>query len=140
VRTALPALYYCNIFVPALYYCNIFVPALYYCNIFVPALYYYDIVARYGWFSALMMLGSSVGSVTWAARMMQLTNGFTASELSSSGNVVQASAALARLYNWRALFTVAYSLEFLCLTAAKLMVLDRMSVFAAPQGDGARQR
>jgi hypothetical protein len=87
-----------------------------------------------------MMCGSCVGCVTWAARMMSLTNGYTASALSSSGNVAQASASLARLYTWRALFTVAYAFEFLFLTAAKFMVLDRIAVFAAPQGDGARQR
>jgi hypothetical protein len=31
---------------------------------------------------------------------------------------------------------VTYAVEFLCLSAAKLMVLDRMSVFAAPQAEG----
>jgi hypothetical protein len=41
---------------------------------------------------------------------------------------------LANGNSWRAAFTVTYAIEFLCLSAAKLMVLDRMAVFAAPQG------
>ena len=34
------------------------------------------------------------------------------------------------------MFNVTYAIEFLCLSAAKLMVLDRMSDFAAGQHDG----
>ena len=73
-----------------------------------------------------MLCGSCIGAVTWSARMMQLANGYKASALSSSGNLVHASASLALLYHWRAVFTVAYAAEFLCLTTAKLMVLQRM--------------
>jgi hypothetical protein len=43
-------------------------------------------------------------------------------------------------YSWRAAFTVTYAVEFLCLNAAKLMVLDRMSVFAPPQGTRLQKR
>jgi hypothetical protein len=42
--------------------------------------------------------------------------------------------------SWRAVFTVTYAIEFLCLSAAKVMVLDRMRDFAAPRGDGMRRR
>jgi hypothetical protein len=35
-------------------------------------------------------------------------------------------------YRWHAAFLVTYAIEFMCLSAALLMVLDRMSVFAAP--------
>ena len=43
-------------------------------------------------------------------------------------------------YSWRAVFTVTYAIEFLCLSAAKLMVLDRMSDFAAGQDEVTRKR
>jgi hypothetical protein len=85
----------------------------------------------YVWFTALMACGSCVGAVAWAAWMMGLVNGF-------KGNASEDPAQLASLfvlaYSWRAVFLVTYAVEFLCLSAAKLMVLDRMSVFAAPQG------
>jgi hypothetical protein len=32
-------------------------------------------------------------------------------------------------YTWRAVFTVAYPVEFLCLTVCKFMILDRMVLF-----------
>jgi hypothetical protein len=35
--------------------------------------------------------------------------------------------------SWLPLFLVTYAVEFLCLCAAKLMVLDRMATFAAPE-------
>ena len=85
----------------------------------------------YGWFAALMACGSCVGAVTWAAMMMQLTNGF---EGIASEDMAQLTSYVALNYSWYAAFTVTYAIEFLCLCAAKLMVLDRMSVFAAPQG------
>ena len=37
---------------------------------------------------------------------------------------------------WLSVFLVTYAIEVLCLSAAKLTVLDRMSVFAALQGIG----
>ena len=35
---------------------------------------------------------------------------------------------------WHAVFAVTYAIEFLCLSAAKLLVLDRMSDFLASGG------
>jgi hypothetical protein len=85
----------------------------------------------YGWFTALMACGSCVGAVAWAARMMNLANGFKAN---TSPTNAQGAPFAALAYSWYAAFTVTYAVEFLCLSAAKLMVLDRLSVFAAPQG------
>ncbi len=93
----------------------------------------------YGWFSALMMCGSCVGVVTWAARMMTLVNAFNGNDLLSKGTFVEGLSFVALTLSWNAAYWVTYAIEFLCLTTAKLMVLDRMSDFAAPQGDGARQ-
>ena len=85
----------------------------------------------YGWFTALMACGSCVGAVAWAAYMMSLVNFLkgTASE-----DLAEATSLFVLLYSWRSAFFVTYAVEFLCLSAAKLMVLDRMSVFAVPQG------
>ncbi len=85
----------------------------------------------YGWFTALMSCGSCVGAVAWAANMMNLVNLFKDND---SPDIVQAASFAALAYSWRAAFLVTYAVEFLCLCAAKLMVLDRLSVFAAPQG------
>ncbi len=85
----------------------------------------------YGWFSALMACGSCVGAVAWAARMMFFENAFKGNV---GTNIAQRKSLIALAYSWRVPFLVTYAIEFLCLSAALLMVLDRMSVFAAPQG------
>jgi hypothetical protein len=104
-----------------------------------PQCIFCNILARYGWFSALMLCGSCVGVVTWAARMMTIVSTYNGADAStratspfSSENAVGA-ALVALGHSWRAVFSVTYAIEFLCLTAAKLMVLERMSDFAAPQ-------
>ncbi len=56
------------------------------------------------------------------------------------GRLAEANSFMARSSVWRAAFSVTYAIDFLCLSAAKLMVLDRMSVFAAPQGDDKLKR
>jgi hypothetical protein len=85
----------------------------------------------YGWFSGLMMCGSCVGVVAWASNMIALVNIFTAYDSADWG---QRTSLLALAHRLTSAFLVTYGLEFLCLSAAKLMVLDRMSSFAAPQG------
>jgi hypothetical protein len=47
---------------------------------------------------------------------------------------------LALSYSYRPSFTVTYAIEFLCLSVAKLLVLDRMSDFAVPESDSLRKR
>ena len=88
----------------------------------------------YGWFSGLTTCGSCFGAVAWAARMMQLVNAFKAAD---SATTDADSASLSTLSeSWASAFLVTYAVEFLCMCAAKLMVLDRMMVFAAPPGAG----
>jgi hypothetical protein len=91
----------------------------------------------YGWFSALMACGSCFGAVAWAAQMMGLVNAFKGN---TSEDLAQQTSLFAVGYSWRAAFLVTYAIEFLCLSAAKLMVLDRMAVFAAPQGARLQKR
>jgi hypothetical protein len=94
----------------------------------------------YGWFCALMVCGSCFGAVTWAARMMSTVNVFKGSDAGSRRDRVQAALFVALSYSWESVFFVTYAIEFMCLSAARLMVLDRMSDFAAGQDDVARKR
>jgi hypothetical protein len=94
----------------------------------------------YGRFCGLMVCGSCFGAVTWAARMMNLANSFNANDAFSRGDRVQQWSLAALSYSWFAVFLVMYAIEFLCLSAARLMVLDRMSDFAAGQDEGTRKR
>ncbi len=94
----------------------------------------------YGWFCAFMLCGSCCGAVTWAARMMDRGNLFKADDAFSRRDFVQAFSLYALSYSWSVVFFVTYAIEFLCLSAAKLMVLDRMSDFAAGQDEGTRKR
>ena len=91
----------------------------------------------YGWFSGLMACGSCFGAAAWTARMIGL-------EIYFKGNVspdpVQKTSLVALAYSWQAFFLVTYASVFLCLSTAKLMVLDRMSAFAAPQGTRLQKR
>jgi hypothetical protein len=85
----------------------------------------------YGWFSGLMLCGSCVGVVTWSAKIMDMVYLYKGYD---SSNKAERSSLLAVASSWYAAFQVSYAIEFLFLSAAKLMVLDRMSVFAAQQG------
>jgi hypothetical protein len=93
--------------------------------------------ALYGWFSGLTMCGSIFGAVAYAAWMLHLVNDFNGHR---NPNQTLEASFNASSYGWLPLYSVTYAVEFLCLSAAKLMVLDRMSVFAAPEGTGARRR
>jgi hypothetical protein len=103
----------------------------------------------YGWFCGLMLCGSCFGAVTWAARMMHLDNSFKGNDAfrraNSAGSLDGSSGAVlfAQAYSWSAVFLPSYAFEFMCLSAAKLMVLDRMSDFAMGQNwqdEGMRKR
>ncbi len=94
----------------------------------------------YGRFCGLIVCGSCFGAVTWSARMTSIENFFNGIDASSRGDVVQQLSMTAISYTWSAVFAVIYAIDFLCLSAARLMVLDRMSDFAGGQDEGARKR
>ncbi len=81
-----------------------------------------------------MMCGSCFGAVMWAAFMMFSANAFSANKLIQNENLGDHASLWVVANNWRAAFFVLHAIDFLSLSAAKLMVLDRMSVFASPQG------
>jgi hypothetical protein len=94
----------------------------------------------YGWFTALMTCGSCFGAVTWSARMMFLVNDFKARDSGTKSDKFQHTSISAFALSWLPTYLLTYAIEFLCLCAAKLMVLDRMLVFAAPQDASLQQR
>ena len=79
----------------------------------------------YGWFSGLMCVGSVFGAVTWGAQIQYL--------------VVQFQSLNAQAQYWVTAFYLVYAIEFLCLTVAKLMVLDRMADFLAKSNSLSRR-
>jgi hypothetical protein len=97
----------------------------------------------YGWFCGLMLCGSCFGAVTWAARMMHLDNSSKGDDAFVRRDGPSGAVLFAQAYSWSAVFLTSYAIEFLCLSAAKLMVLDRMSDFAMGhtwQDEGTRKR
>ena len=84
-----------------------------------------------------MACGCCVGAVTWTAHMMYLVSLFKAAD---SSNKVEKYSQYASDNTWFSAYIVTYAIEFLCLSSAKLMVLDRLSVFSAPQGTGVPRR
>ena len=72
--------------------------------------------------------------------MMQLENAFNNQDAASRRDSVQQASFFALSLSWAAVFFVMYAIEFMCLSAARLMVLDRMSDFAAGQDEVARKR
>ena len=78
----------------------------------------------YGWYSGLMVCGSCFGAVAWSARMMNLVNGFQSQKIGSTSvsDLQLQYSLLSRGYSWLPAFVVTYAVEFLCLSAALLMV------------------
>jgi hypothetical protein len=70
--------------------------------------------------------------------MMNLVTVYESNNASFQGDFAQQFSLGAISYRWGVVFALSYAIEFLCLSAAKLMVLDRMSVFAAGRDSGKR--
>jgi len=94
----------------------------------------------YGWFSGLMLCGSCCGAVAFLAGMQALVLNLNIFHSTSTLTKAQFLSLYAQLQRWAAVLFIAYAMEFLCLSVAKLMVLDRMSDFAAPKGGSMSRR
>jgi hypothetical protein len=96
----------------------------------LPAVCFCNTLSMY---AGLMALGSCFGMFSWIAKMLYLSNNAAAVDLFRQNNLTRdIDWYNAETAKWQALFVVSHALEFLCLSAAKLMVLDRMSDFAMP--------
>jgi hypothetical protein len=94
----------------------------------------------YGWFCGLMVCGSCFGAVSWAALIMQVQNVLNANDaFLRRRDFVQQWSLAAISFSWNAVFRVMYAIEFMCLSAARLTVLDRFSDFAAGQDEVTRK-
>jgi hypothetical protein len=88
----------------------------------------------YGWFSALMTCANCFGALCSVAQTLRYS-----SAIKSSAPDILASerSSLNELtYRWLAVVASVFALEFLCLSVANLLVLDRMSAFASPKMSG----
>jgi hypothetical protein len=96
---------------------------------------------RYGWFSGLMLCGSCFGVVAWLAWMFflafNITNRGFPREARQSDNAAESMLVFAQMARWLTVYVVTYAIEFLCLSAAKLLVLDRMAGFTYTKARGA---
>jgi hypothetical protein len=93
----------------------------------------------YGWYCGLMVCGSCFGIVTWSTRMVNLLYYFEGNDAYKNKKFTEAASTLAIAYRWRAAWVVSYAIDYTILTAARLLVLDQMSDFAAPKMETARK-
>jgi hypothetical protein len=96
----------------------------------------------YGWFCGLMFCGSCFGAVTWGVWMQGEVEFFSSISFTNDTSVV-----LQRSFNFHkaqslrlsSVWNVTHAIEFLCLSVAQLLVLDRMTDFAFPQLGSSRK-
>jgi hypothetical protein len=94
----------------------------------------------YGRFCGLMLCGSVFGAVAWGSSMQSNVNLETGNSLISTPFENQRFAMFALWHQFEAVFSVTYAVDFLCLSVAKLMVLDRLTEFFMAHGDGIKRR
>jgi len=88
----------------------------------------------YGWFSGLMFVGSVFGVVAWAVWIQVLLAFFSASNPGLTQ--AQTQSMDVKQNNMEAAFFIPSAIDFMCLSIAKLMVLERMADFAVAKIDG----
>jgi hypothetical protein len=89
----------------------------------------------YGWYCGLMLCSSCFGIVRWTANLNFSLNFYEQNNIfkvNPTPDVMKAKAFsfLADAMRWGAISLVFSASEFMCLSAGKLLVLDRMSEFA----------
>jgi hypothetical protein len=91
----------------------------------------------YGWFCGLMCLGAVSGAVAWLAYMQNLVALFNQRR---HADKFERAAWDAKGQYWTSIHYVTYSIEFLCLSVAKLLILDRMVEFSMSNTDNGLQK
>ena len=87
----------------------------------------------FGWFSALAASGCFIGTFAFAANMMQLSEGYEGNFQNSRDFNLQYEA----VFRWKAVYVALFPLEFMCVSIAKLLVLERLYNFVLPKLDSA---
>ena len=82
-----------------------------------------------GWFSGLVCAGSVAGAVAWGANMQALA--FFYETFSPDVTRQQRYTRFVSAFRWFAVFNFLYSLEFLCMIMAKVLLLGRLSNHAS---------
>lgn len=90
-----------------------------------------NIWRHYGAFTALIFGGSCFGIITWYSWMQYLTNNYTGMSLLPKPSE-DCFFFFARAEHWYAAHRVTYAVEFLFLSVANVLVLDRMAGFSMP--------
>ena len=86
----------------------------------------------FGWFSALAASGCFIGAFAFAANMMQLSEGFEANSDSDSAAQSDFHLLYEKVFRWKAVYVALFPLEFMCISIAKLLVLERLYNFVLP--------
>jgi hypothetical protein len=97
----------------------------------------------YGWFSGLMFCGSGFGAVTYGFWMQREVAYFSSISRSNDSYVAsQRSSNSFKSQSERSssVYVVSHAIEFLCLSTAQLLILDRMTDFAFPDPQGMKKR
>ena len=87
----------------------------------------------FGWFSALAASGCFIGTFAFAANMMQLSEGYEGNTQNPRDFYPQYEA----VFRWKAVYVALFPLGFMCISIAKLLVLERLYNFVLPKLDSA---
>ena len=89
----------------------------------------------YGWFTALVVVGSVFAIATWLTWMQCLSNFYRSNQYERS-DPARWMSLTAVAYSMRPAFTACYPIAFFCISVAKLLVFDRLSDFAESSASG----
>ena len=91
----------------------------------------------FGWYCGLMVCASCFGTVVWVSHMIFHVSRWNSAFAISVDEKIRLSTIDS---TWTAAHLVTFPLEMLCSSLAQLMVLDRMSELAVPEGDAIYKR
>jgi hypothetical protein len=89
---------------------------------------------QYGWFSGLTCAAGVFGSISTGTFMKAMSIFYALSQFEYDSEDAAESAQ--QFYNWLSAYFITYSVELLCSSAAKLIVLDRLADFGSRETGG----
>jgi hypothetical protein len=95
----------------------------------------------FGWYCGLMLCASCFGIVAWVSHLIYYVSRWKSSFQGLPSLPVDEQIRLSTIDStWTATHLVTFPIEMLCSSLDQLMVLDRMSDLAVPEGDAIRKR